>query len=265
LRGGVSGTTLAQWSASGSLQRAALVQAIRAAGGVDAILIQVGRNDAFNLLVPNTEGQIRQIRALIASLRIEASVPSATIFIGSSQDMLGGNIEQHLQLGRQRLAEVTVANSDPNVRYGYSTYDLPTIDNIHQTEKAQQTSGTRFAAQVIAWVRGTGQQRGPQITDASFVSQTQTHVALRQGAGTDVLPAIGIDGFQMLLGGSTNELAILTAERINPTTVRLTHEARNNRPVRVAYALDHDVSDTTCLRDNSPYQLPCEPYASASM
>ena len=265
LRGGVSGTTLAQWSASGSLQRAALVQAIRAAGGVDAILIQVGRNDAFNLLVPNTEGQIRQIRALIASLRIEAGVPNATIFIGSSQDMLGGNIEQHLQLGRQRLAEVTVANSDPGVCYGYSTYDLPTIDNIHQTEKAQQTSGTRFAAQVIAWVRGTAQQRGPQITGASFVSQTQTHVALRQGAGTDVLPAIGIDGFQMLLGGSTNELAILTAERINPTTVRLTHEARNNRPVRVAYALDHDVSDTTCLRDNSPYQLPCEPYASALM
>lgn len=265
LRGGLGGTTLMQWSANNSPQRAALVQAIRAAGGVDAILVQVGRNDAFNLSIQTVEGQVAQLRALIGSLRAEAKVPNAMIFIGTSQDMLGGNTEQHLQLGRQRLAEVTVINTDPNVRYGFSTYDLPTLDNIHQTEASQHISGTRFAAQVIAWVRGTEQQRGPQITGASFLSQTQTTITLRHGAGTDILPTIGIDGFQILLGGSAAELIIKAAERVDATTVRLTHEARNNRPVRIAYALDHDVGDANCLRDNSLYGLPCEPYGSALM
>lgn len=265
LRGGVGATTLAQWSAGNSPQRTALVQAIRAAGGVDAILVQVGRNDAANLTVPSTDAQVAQLRALIASLRSEARVPDATIFIGASQDMLDGNTEQHLQLGRQRLAEITVANADSNIRYGFSTYDLETVDGIHQSESAQGISGTRFAAQVIAWARGTAQQRGPQIASVAFVSQTETRVSLRHGAGTDILPEIGVDGFQLVLGGGATELAITAAERVDPTTVRLTHAARNNRPVRVAYALDHDVSDTRCLRDNSTYGLPAEPYVSELM
>ena len=264
LRGGTGGTTLAQWAAGASPQRAALVASIRAAGGVDAILIQVGRNDAANRIIASLGAQTALLQSLVRSLRAEAGVPDATVFIGGSQDMLGGDAEQHVQLGQQRIAEMTVVSSEPGVRYGFSTYDLATVDLIHQTEASQQVSGARFAAQVIAWLQGGAEQRGPQVAGVTFVSQTQTDVELRHGAGADIAPATGIDGFQIVPGDGTAELTITAAERRGPTTVRLTHQGRGS-PVRVGYAVDHDISDTACLRDTSGAALPAEPYLSALM
>lgn len=262
LRGGVSGTTLAQWTAGNSPQRAQLVRAIRAAGGVDVILVQVGRNDAYDLTIASTDAQAALLGNLIASLRSEAGVPNATVFIGGSQDMLGGTADQHRQLGEQRLAEVAVVASIANVRYGFSTYDLATADNIHQTEASQQVSGTRFAAQVIALLQGTSEQRGPRVADVTPVGPTQTDVRLLPGTGTDIMPATGIDGFEVVLDGDGGELAVTAAQRTGATTIRLTHDPRNGRQVRIGYAVDHDVSDTACLRDNSTNQLPAEPYLS---
>ncbi|WP_177171709.1 sialate O-acetylesterase [Sphingomonas palmae] len=262
IRGGIGATTLAQWSSSNSPQRAALVAAIKKAGGADAILVQVGRNDAANLIVSTIEGQATALRFLISALRTEAAVPSAMVFIGSSQDLIGGTTEQHLQLARQRLAEVSVVASVPNVRYGFSTYDLPTSDNIHQTESSQIISGTRFGAQVLAWLKNQPEQRGPIISRITLVDQNRSDIELQLSVGTDITPGSGIDGFQIVATDNLAELNIVSAERLGPTTVRLTHEARGNRQVRFGYALDHDVSDTNCLRSNSINQLPAEPYVS---
>lgn len=263
LRGGIGGTTLAQWADEISEHRAAIVRSIRAAGGADVVLLQVGRNDAYNLNVPSIESQSLLLRTLIARLRAEANIPNAMIFIGGSQDMLGGTTEQHRQLGRQRLAEMAMVATEQNVRFGFSTYDLATFDNVHQTEESQKISGTRFAAQVNAWIRSEKQQRGPRISDIKLLSQTQTDIELILDAGDDISPATMIDGFQMIIPGTGNEIPIVFAERMSRNTVRLNHASRDNRQVRIAYALDNDISDTMCLRENSKYKLPAESYLSA--
>ena len=265
LRGGLGGTTLAQWSQPKSTLRAALVAAIRAAGGADVILIQVGRNDAIDLAISGADAQIAQLRSMIASLRSEARVPNAMIFIGGSQNALGYTAEQHRQLGIQRLAEATVATTDAQVRYGYSTYDLPTIDGTHQNEASQQVAGRRFGLQVAAWIQGAVEQRGPQFSGISLVSQTQTDILFRASVGADITPATGIDGFQATWMDGGGELAINAAVRTGLNTVRLTHEARNDRLVQIGYALAHDVSDTACLRDTSGYALPAEPFLSSGI
>lgn len=263
VRGGIGGTTLDQWASDTSLQRAALVQKIRAAGGVSIILIQIGRNDAATLLITNQESQENKLTRLISLIRTESSSPEAFVFIGGSQDILNSSPMQRLQLGWQRLAEVNVASRVFNTRYAYSTYDLKTFDQVHQTEESQILSGMRFANQVISLYQTTPEQRGPRIIRTTSVSQNYTDIEISHAGGTDIFPARNINGFRISLENEIDEISILSAERRGPTTVRVGHEARGNRRVRLSYAITNDVSDENCLRDNSDARLPAEPYASA--
>ena len=259
IRGGIGGSKLKDWAAANSSQRATLVRSIKAAGGADVILIQIGRNDAADQVIVDTATQTALLRALINAVRNEANVPNAIIFIGGTQDLINGTRAQYVQFAMQRQAEMAVVN-DAGVRYGFSTYDLDTFDGIHQSEASQIVSGTRFAAQVIAWAKASVEQRGPRIVNVRSISSTETHLTLVHGAGSDFTPSMKIDGFVVAVG--TEEYKILSAERVDATTVRLSHQATGSETPVVSYALLLDTSNTACLRDTSVYGLPMEPYAS---
>ncbi|WP_375194496.1 hypothetical protein, partial [Sphingobium sp.] len=183
LRGGVSGTTLAQWEANGFPQRAVLVQAILAAGGADAILLQVGRNDAALRLIESVDSQVSLQKSLVSKLRSEASIPNAFIFVGGSQGMVGGDAEQHNQIAMHRFAEIRLTSEESGCRFGFSTYDLETFDTFIKLKHRKNISGMRFADQVVAWFLGAQEKRSPQIKWANLVSKVETNVELQIAGG----------------------------------------------------------------------------------
>ncbi|WP_374943938.1 SGNH/GDSL hydrolase family protein [Sphingomonas sp.] len=257
IRGGVGGSTLAQWAAPGAAVRSDLARKIVAAGGADAVLIQVGWNDAAARIVVGLDTQQALLRTLIAGLRAETGLPDLTVFLGATQGAPGGDDAQHAQLAIQRQVELAVAKSDAGVRYAFSTYDLPTIDAIHQTERSQILSGGRFAAQVVAWLQGSAQRRGPQPLSANPASTTQTDVTIRHVGGSDFTPSSDITGF--FVTTPTKVCPIISAVRTSPTTIRLTHGSSEGAAVRVSHALFVESGYDTTVRDNSVDTLPLEP------
>jgi hypothetical protein len=257
IRGGVGSSTLAQWAAPGSSVRSDLVRRIVAAGGADAVLIQVGWKDTDSGIVTGFDAQQALLRALIARLRTETGLPNLTVFLGATQGAPAGSEAQHAQLAIQRQVELAVADADAGVRYAFSTYDLPTIDAIHQTESSQIISGGRFAAQVVAWLEGSAQRRGPRPLSASPASATQTDVTIRHVGGSDFTPSLGIAGFSVTT--PTKVCPIVGAVRTSSTTIRLTHDSTDGAAVRVSHALSVETSYDTTVRDNSVDTLPLEP------
>lgn len=259
LSGAVGGSSLAAWAARNSSERANLVRIIRAAGGADIILLQIGRNDAASKLIISSTTQILLLRSLIGMIRSEANVPTAMIFIGGTQEIPGGDVDQLRQLGFQRQAETKVAQTEAYVRFGFSTYDLETRDNIHQTEASQLISGARFAAQVNAFLTGQPESRGPQVLSARASNDMETIVDLKAGSATDIMPAVQISGFSVIT--ENGSIMIAGAERISPTSIRLKHLPRGGTAARVGYALSGDIVPDHCLRGTGSLQLPGEPTA----
>jgi hypothetical protein len=257
VRGGVGGSTLAEWAVPKSRQRIELVSRINAAGGADALLLQVGRNDVTDKIVGSVTDQVNLIRTLIEQVRSETSIPHLQVFLGGSQDVLEGDDVQRQLLGIQREAELTVANTDEGVRYGFSTYDLPVVDGLHQSETGQMMSGQRFGAQMSAWLIGAVERRGPFICCCRSVGATTTQVQLTHRNGTDFTPASGISGFQIKVG--ERALAIFAARRVSYNLVEITHETAALTERFVSYALFTDTDDILCAKDNSPELLPLEP------
>lgn len=255
--GGVGGTTLVQWAATGSKMRADLVRAIVAAGGVDILLLQVGRNDVADRLVGDVATQLTLIRTLIAALRRETGLPDLTVFIGGTQNVLTSDPVQQRMQGAQRQAEMTVALGDPHVRYGYSTYDLPVFDGTHQTEQGQIRSGQRFAAQVIAWLQGQEGPHGPRLASARAVAASQTEVTLALAKGLDITPTSAILGFQMTDAGQA--VPLTGAVRTGPATILLSHGAIGQTARGVAYGLTTAPDDQNGVHDTSADRLPMEP------
>lgn len=54
----------------------------------------------------------------------------------------------------------------------------------------------------------------------------------------------------------------MSAVRRGPAPVRLTHEVRGVRGIRMGYGLENEIDRQTCLRDNSANALPAEPHLS---
>ncbi|MDG5973255.1 hypothetical protein JAGODDHD_04025 (plasmid) [Sphingomonas paucimobilis] len=257
VRGGVGSTTLIQWAATNSTMRADLVRAIVAAGGVDAVLLQVGRNDVADRLTGDLATQLGLIRTLIAALRSETRLPDLTVFIGGSQNIGGSDAGLHRMQAIQRQAEMTVALGDPHVRYGFTTYDLPVVDGIHQSEQGQIRSGQRFAAQVLAWLQGQPGPRGPRLASARAVGASQTEVTLALADGVDFTPASGILGFQVTENGQA--VPITAAVRTSRTTILLSHGAIGTGARGVSYGLATDPDDLNGVHDGSADWLPMEP------
>ena len=259
-RGG-SGTTLAGLDADGSAQRAGTGNALLAllAAGVSPEdiyqYLQAGWNDAENGPRPaSVASHVALIRSVISKLRAETGMPNLRILLGQSQR--GYRIEQVMV----RQAELIVANTDVNVRLGTSCYDNPVqSDMIHQTSESQfAIHGPRLAQQLIAWVQGTSQKRGPSIVSAAYFSPTAIDVTIQHGSGSDFTPTSGITGFDVSFdGGST--WATVSGARQSARVVRLTVADRGGVAALIRY-LGTGLADVSgVLRDNTtPQPLPLD-------
>jgi hypothetical protein len=250
---GINGTTLSQWEADGSAERAAAVATINAAIGCNAALIQVGYNEfAFGGAI-TYEGFKRKWRSLIAKLRAETNQPGLLIFIGMSQD--ASDYPAAVQMARE--VEMAVANNDVNVVLGYQTYDLATYDGIHQTEPSQAITATRFAPQFVSVVKNRAQYRGPFISSAKAVNDNTTDVIISHRKGTDFTAAASIPGF-VLISQSGNRMDA-TGTKLSATSIRLSHASRIGASWQVAYAPDAGAADDAgIIKDNATPNLPLE-------
>lgn len=253
---GAKGTTLRQWAIKNSIYRMNLIKLIRSCGGVDVVLLQVGRNDAAFGLVSSRQDQRDMIESIVADVRLSCNIPNLLFVLGASQNIGGGNVTIQELLALQRLAELDAAASLSQVWYGFSTYDLPTRDGIHQTEESQILSGTRFAEQIVSYVNKTIPPRGPRGTSTSRIDTTSLDLFLDTSRGIEFGPSLNISGFFV-----RNEEGLLpaTANRTGPSTVRIKHRALTTASYEIRYALDADLDAQTCLRDTSSVCRPMEP------
>ncbi len=260
---GASGSQLSEWEAAGNGSRAYLVNQLIASTNagfpVTACLLQVGFNDASYGNIPNssTAQQAALLRSLISKIRSESGLPNLVIFLGATQDVAS----QKNPLRWLREAEMQIANNDTNVRFGFSTYDLPTTDGTHQTEPSQIITAGRFAAQSLALIKGTAQKRAAFFSGTSAVSDTQTDAIITHKDGTDFTPTTGITGFRVF-DSAGNELAVTSAARQSANSVRVTHASKAGGTGSLIYIANPpqgqapESDNATVLHDNSPLTLP---------
>lgn len=255
ISGGVQGTTLAAWASDSSVDRKKLTAAIVAAGGCDIALVQVGFNDVNQGTNTITyANQLALYRKLLGLIRSETGLPNLKIIINTSQD----SPSYPAQMALQRMAEMTVINNDANVLMGFNSYDLATVDGIHQTDASSVTTAKRFFPQAMAVLTGSPQQRGPAPLSTAAISQTQTRITIKYGIGSDFTPTSGIAGFSVF-DSSGAALAISAATRESATTILLTHASTGGNAASVYYSPDAGASDdTTQVHDNSALALPME-------
>lgn len=255
ISGGVQGTTLATWAGDTYVDRQRLTAAMKAAGTVDFVLVQVGFNDVNQGTNTITYAdQLARYRKLIGLLRSESGFTNLKAILNPSQD----SPSYPAQMALQRMAEMTVVNNDANVLLGFNGFDLATFDNIHQTEASAITAAKRFYPQAMAALTGSAQQRGPSVLSTTPVSQTQTRITIKHGAGSDFTPTSGISGFSVFDSGGA-ALAISAATRESATTILLTHASTGGNAASVYYSPDTGSSDdTTQVHDNSALALPME-------
>lgn len=253
--GGVQGTTLATWAGDTYVDRQRLTAAMKAAGSCDFVLVQVGFNDVNQGTNTITYAdQLARYRKLIGLLRSESGFTSLKAILNPSQD----SPSYPAQMALQRMAEMTVVNNDANVLIGFNGFDLATFDNIHQTDASAITAARRFYPQAMASLTGSAQQRGPSMLSTTPISQTQTRITIKHGAGSDFTPTSGISGFSVFDSGGA-ALAISAAERQSATTILLTHASTGGNAASVYYSPDAGSSDdTTQVHDNSALALPME-------
>lgn len=261
IKGGIAGSTLAQWAAASSTQRSALVTKINAAIAAgsppDEICIQVGNND-LDAGGNSYAERLGLWRQLISSLRSEIGRPNQLITIGGCQSKPAA---KPVRVGWQREAEMTVANNDANVRFAFSTYDLPTSDGQHQTDASQVISGARHAAQSIAYLKGTQQSRAPFPSGITRVSDTVVRMLVSYPAGeSDYTPAGGLTGGYLVPNGGTAGSEIAgTGVRVSASAIDWTFPST---PGATNFIFQPNEPTTDIIiYGNDPLGLPMEPDA----
>lgn len=261
LKSGIGGTSLTQWEASPSTRRAPAVAMANAAGGVDAIVCGLGFNDArLDKSITSVAAHATKLRSFFSKLRTEIGLPNCPIFIIATQKYTEGDAIAAAQTGMVRSAELEVM-SDPNVYLFGHTYDLAQMDGIHMADGEYTKHAARGAAQMLAVVNGTAQQRGPKFIGAAAVSDTETDVELQYVAGSDFTPTSGLTGFEISLDDFATTIPVTAAVRQSATGVRITHGTTGpdavNADVRYMATGAPDVSGTAYA--NTAVPVPPDP------
>ncbi len=132
------------------------------------------------------------------------------------------------------------------------TYDLALYDQVHLTDAAYITAAQRNSLALLE----TSGAIGPRISTA-VRSGTNLTVTIGHDAGTDFLPATDIEGFKFF--DDTNEIAILSVERTNNTTITLTLASTPSSGIEALYYGYDDMNGLNpgnVLIDNATTPMP---------
>jgi hypothetical protein len=236
----------------------------RAAGGVELIVMHQGETDATN---ETSESDYEaDLRTLLAHYREDLydTVPLFMCQIGRSTTPLAEKNRTDQNLQRIRSAQHD-SDDGVNVLLAAVAIDLPLDPSApdHYTKAGHDLLGARIA-NAIGYHFGKSQYyRGPTLTSATYESAARdaVEVHVQHRGGTDISPASGINGFQVLDDGSPVLLRATTRKNANTISIALEEPITGVASVRYLYGKLAVNTLSGAVHDDTNLELPLEPTA----
>jgi hypothetical protein len=236
----------------------------RAAGGVELIVMHQGETDATN---ETSESDYEaDLRTLLAHYREDLydTVPLFICQIGRSTTALSekNRTDENLQPIRSAQHD---SDDGVNVLLAASAIDLPLDPSApdHYTKAGHDLLGPRIANAIGYYFGKSQYYRGPTLTSATYESAAHDviEVHVQHRGGTDISPASGINGFQVLDDGSPVRLGATTRKNSNTISIALEEPIAGVARVRYLYGKLAVNTLSGAVHDDTNLALPLEPTA----
>lgn len=237
----------------------------RSVGGVELVAMHQGETDATNSTSAATYAA--QLALLAQNYRADlGDVPLFMCQLGRSTTEISAKNRTDVTMQAIRVAQHD-ADNPAHVYLAATAIDLAVDATDHYVKATLDELGRRVAATIAYHYRATdapAAYRGPEITSVSYAdaSRTVIDVALHHRAGSDFTPLSAINGFAVLDGTASVQLASVVHR--NPSTIRITLKAaiQGRGSVRYLYGKLPFQTLSNTVHDNSPLALPLEPASS---
>jgi len=237
---------------------------VRAAGGVELVVMHQGETDATN--VTPKDQYIADLKTLLAHYRedIYATIPLFFCQIGRSTSDIPSKNRTDANMQAIRSAQHD-ADDGTNMFLAALAIDL-NIDTSaadHYTKAGHDILGPRIANAINYYYGASNYYRGPETVSVSYANakRDSIDVVMRHSGGTDFAPATGINGFQVLDDGTPVTPTSVTREDSTTISIVLAQPIAGVGSVRYLYGKLNSSTLTGAVHDNSPLQLPLEPFA----
>jgi hypothetical protein len=237
------------------------IQGATATGGVlEYVIWMQGEADAARKTI--TESQYaktlktfitQQVRHDIVNGSQLANLPF--LIVGMPRRPIG--LDQAHQAIRDALTAATRQVDDCYL--AAVSLDLQNHGHQHLTPGAYAALGQRTAQTVLYLLGKTRYHRGPTAVRAHRLTDSIIDVDLIPRGGNDITPESGMTGFQVV-ARMENDVAVDDVERANPSTIRIHLAQPAPGPLRVRYLYGGMPDNRHAVHDNSPLQLPLEPF-----
>jgi hypothetical protein len=221
-----------------------------------------GETDATN--ETSKEDYEADLQTLLAHYREDLydTVPLFICQIGRSTTSLADKNRSDATIQPIRSAQLE-ADDGSNVLLAAVAIDLPLDPSAadHYTKAGHDLLGPRIANAIAYYYGKSPYYRGPTLTSATYASSAHDviEVHVQHHGGSDLAPASGINGFQVLDDGSPVSLGAAT--RKNASTIALTLAAPITGVGSVRYLYGKLAVNTLsgAVHDDSALALPLEP------
>jgi len=237
---------------------------VRAVGGVELVVMHQGETDATN--VTPKDQYIADLKTLLAHYRedIYATIPLFFCQIGRSTSDIPSKNRTDANMQAIRSAQHD-ADDGTNMFLAALAIDL-NIDTSaadHYTKAGHDILGPRIANAINYYYGASNYYRGPETVSVSYANakRDSIDVVMRHSGGTDFAPATGINGFQVLDDGTPVTPTSVTREDSTTISIVLAQPIAGVGSVRYLYGKLNSSTLTGAVHDNSPLQLPLEPFA----
>lgn len=225
------------------------------AGGIEFIIMNQGEN---NVSTKTSQADYASgMRQLLANYQRDLGWDVPLIYCQLGPAKASSWNDSHGEfISGIRSAQLEVDNGTDLILGAVELDLVRNADNLHYTSQSQQVIGQRMANAIRYLLGDASTYRGPSISGARFQDDSRTviDVSVAHTGGTDISPAAGITGFEVLDGEAPVE--VLSAVRKDAHTITITLARRIEGEGRLCYmrGLLPDVSGL--VKDNSPLALP---------
>lgn len=157
-----------------------------------------------------------------------------------------------------RVAQRAVTEEIPDCYQAAVSMDLKNLGRQHLAPEAYTTLGLRAAQTVLYLLGEATYYRGPSVAGAQKVDDHRIDIRLLHRGGNDFTPEIGITGWQVL--GSSGPIALAEVLRMDSQTIRIRLAEPGQGPLKLRYLYGARPDAHRPVHDNSPMELPLEPY-----
>ncbi|MCP4745913.1 MAG: hypothetical protein GY874_07185 [Desulfobacteraceae bacterium] len=236
------------------------IQGVSSAGGaIEYIIWMQGEADAARSIL--TQNQYRQALMTFISNQIRSDIINGShlkhlpiLIVGMPKRPIGKDPSHQAVRDAQRAASNQIADCF----LAAHSLDLSNLGRQHLAPEAYIELGLRTAQAVLYLMNEANYYQGPKIAEACRVSDDKIDITLNHRGGTDFAPDTGISGFEILQ--EKKSLPIFSVQRHNCRTIRILLKEPAAGSLKVRYLYGAMPGTSRPVRDNSPLELPLEPF-----